>query len=144
MVYRAVSILFGHFVVNTPVKFNQFNKVKTKWYARGTQKLVSTYDLPNSGPRGGGGLGVWVFCYSGVKTENTQSAKICLNFNFWEGAGLGVGLYSGSQNSKCQDLPKFQFSGGGGFSDLKFQRGALWRIWTQIYCSHGNLLVHHR
>ena len=25
--------------------------------------------------------------YSGVKTENTQSAKICLNFNFLGGGG---------------------------------------------------------
>ena len=37
----------------------------------------------------------------------TQSAKICLNFN-WGGGVLP------SQNLKCQDLPKFQFSGGGG------------------------------
>ena len=55
---------------------------------------------------GGGGGGV----YSGVKTENTQSGKICLNFNF-QGEG---GEYSGSQNSKFQDLPKFQFSRGEG------------------------------
>ena len=55
--------------------------------------------------------------YSGVTTENTQSAKICLNFNF---------------------------RGGGGLSDLKFQRGALWRIWSQLYCVYRNLLVHHR
>ena len=114
--------------------------------------------------RGGG--------YSRVKTENTQSAKIWLNFNFR--GGWGVGWWWGvlwSQNwkySKCQDLPKFQFSGGGGYSGsqnwkyskckiclnlggglsgLQFQRGALWRIWTQIYCLrlvYRNLLVHHR
>ena len=30
--------------------------------------------------------------YSGVKTENTQSAKICINFNF--GGGGGVTLES--------------------------------------------------
>ena len=43
---------------------------------------------------------------------------------------LGEGVFLGSQNSKCQDLPKFQFSGGGeGYScqDLpKFQSGVLW------------------
>ena len=39
--------------------------------------------------------------------SNTQSAKICLNFNFQGG-------YSGVKHSKYQDLPKFQFSGGGG------------------------------
>ena len=40
----------------------------------------------------------------------TQSAKICLNFNF-RGGGGGC---SGKSNPKCQDLPKFQFSRGGG------------------------------
>ena len=34
--------------------------------------------------------------------------------------------------------------GGGGLSGLKFQKGAFWRIWTKIYCSARNLLVHHR
>ena len=53
--------------------------VLTRWYPRGIQKLVSTYDLP--------------------KLQN------CLNLNF---------------------------RGRGGLSGLKFQRGALWRIWTQI------------
>ena len=41
----------------------------------------------------------------------TESAKICLDFNL----GGGGEWYSlPSQNSKCQDLPRFQFSGGGG------------------------------
>ena len=48
-------------------------------YPRGIQKSVSTYDLPDSGPPVGE--------YSGVKTENTQSGKICLNFNFRGGGG---------------------------------------------------------
>ena len=38
----------------------------------------------------------------------TQSAKICLNFNFQSR------VFCASQNSKCQDLPKFQFSQGVG------------------------------
>ena len=38
------------------------------------------------------------------ETEKCQSAKICLNFN--------LGGYSEIEKSKCQDLPKFQFSGG--------------------------------
>ena len=144
----------------------------TRWYPRGIQKLVSTYDLPDSGPTGkcqdGGG-------FSGVRTENTQSAKNYLNFNLRGGGGCVVwtentqiakiylnlnfrgGGYSGvrTENTECQDLPKFKFSGGGtleselkilksakiclnfnflrgGLSGLKFQRGALWRIWTQI------------
>ena len=87
-------------------------KYPTRWYPWGIQKLVSTYSLKTENTQcqdlpkfqfGEGEAG-----YSGqVKTEYTQSAKICLNFNFWEGVGL---------------------------SCLKFQRRALWRIWTQIYC----------
>ena len=75
----------------------------------------------------------------GTLESNTQITKICLNFNFQGG-------YSGVKYSKCQDLSKFQFGGGGG-SGLKFQRGALWRIWTKIYCLrlvYRNLLVHRR
>ena len=32
---------------------------------------------------------------------------------------------------------------GGGYSGLQFQKGVNWRIWTKIYCSARNLLVHH-
>ena len=31
----------------------------------------------------------------------------------------------------------------GGYSGLQFQKGVTWRIWTKIYCSARNLLVHH-
>ena len=68
-------------------------------------------DLPKfqfSG-RGGGG-------YS--ETEKSQSAKICLNFNFRGGE------YSETEKSKCQDLPKFQFSGGGGYSETEKSQSA--------------------
>ena len=34
-------------------------------------------------------------------------------------------------------------NGGGGYSGLQFQKGVNWRIWTKIYCSARNLLVHH-
>ena len=51
----------------------------------GGYRLVSTYDLPDSGPMGGGGWG-----YSGVKSENTQSAKKLLNFNFRGEGYFGV------------------------------------------------------
>ena len=67
--------------------------------AQRSNEMVSTEDTEISlhirSPRfwasqwGGGG---WE--YSGVTTENTQSAKICLNFNFWGGGG-GGGLWSG-------------------------------------------------
>ena len=63
------------------------------------------------------------------RTENTQSAKICLNFNLgWRGG------YSGVKYSKCQDLPKFQFGRGGhgGVSGLKFQRGSLENLDTNF------------
>ena len=67
----------------------------TRRYPWGIQRLVSTYS--NSNGRGGG--------YS--CQVKTQSAKIWPTFHFrW-----GGGLFCSSQNSKCQDLPKFQFSG---------------------------------
>ena len=69
----------------------------------------------------------------------TQSAKICLNFNFRgvEGGGYsgvvrtesakicpnfsGGGEFWGSENSKCQDLTKFKILGGGrGYGGGKF------------------------
>ena len=92
--------------------FTDFNE----WYPwgiswSGFHRLVSTYDLPDSKPGrrgcggwgtlksqnwkcqdlpkfqfvgGGGGWGGWVDTLSQVKT---QSAKICLNFNFHWGEG---------------------------------------------------------
>ena len=35
------------------------------------------------------------------------------------------------------------FQNGEGYSGLQFQKGVNWRIWTKIYCSTRNLLVHH-
>ena len=64
--------------------------------------------------------------YSGV--VKTQSAKICLNFNF---RGRGYSGVVKTQSAKI--CLNFNFQGRG-LSDLKFQRGALWRIWTKIYC----------
>ena len=46
-------------------------------------------------------------CSAVVKTK---SAKMCLNFNL-RGAGRR-GEFCSIQNSKSQDLPKFQFPGG--------------------------------
>ena len=60
-----------------------------------------------------------------VKSQKLISAKICLDFNFW-GVGEGGEVFYGiqkSKNSKCQDLPKFEFSGAGGYStELKSQK----------------------
>ena len=50
----------------------------------------------------------------------TQSAKICLNSNF-----QGGGDVLESQNPKCQDLSKFQFSGGGVFWKVKTQNAKI-------------------
>ena len=74
----------------------------------------------------------------GTLESNTQSAKICLNFNFRRGGDSGVkyskckhlpkfqflwrGGYSGAKYSKCQDLPKFQFSEGRGDSGVKYSK----------------------
>ena len=79
--------------------------IETRWYPREIQILVSTYVLGQDLPKfifscvcvGGGG-------YSGqVKTEKSQSVKICLNFN-WQGGGVILGksklksLFWASQN----------------------------------------------
>ena len=39
--------------------------------------------------------------------------------------------------------PKSEVFQKGGYSGLQFQKGVNWRIWTKIYCSARNLLVHH-
>ena len=113
LVQKKISVLFIALLISYIRSFSRFCRLCpkrwTRWYPRGIQKLVSTYDL-----RGG---------YSGVRTENTQSAKICL------------GGYSGVRTENTQSVKiclNFNFFWGGGLSDLKFQRGALWRIWTQI------------
>ena len=75
----------------------------------------------------------------GTLESSTQSAKICLNFNLGEGGTL----VSNTQSAKI--CLNFNFQGG--ILRSQFQRGALWRIWTKIYCLssvYRNLLVHHR
>ena len=95
----------------------QFNYIcatlTTRWCPWGIQILVSTCVLGQDLPKFI--FSLWGGGYSGqVKSEKSWSAKICLNFNFRGGGG---GVFWASQNwkvLKCQDLPKFQFSGGGG------------------------------
>ena len=123
--------------------------VTMRWYPQGIQKLVCTYELPetpwqNFNFQGGGGGGILgqsnfkvpspsqisIFREreGAVKTQSvlakfqfsrgggysgvvkTQSAKSYANFNWRR---CRVGGFWGSQNSKCQVLAKFQFSGGG-------------------------------
>ena len=66
---------------------------------------------------------------------------------FYFGGGvqffLGGGVTLESELKKCLNL-NFR---GGGLSSLKFQRGALWRIWTQILLFEVTVhkpAVHHR
>ena len=80
-------------------------------------KYSKSQDLPKFQFSGGGGYSV---------TENTQSPKICLNFNFRGGGGV----FCNWKYSKSQDLPKFQFSGGGGI--LYYRIGVFCRIWTKF------------
>ena len=95
-------------------------------------RFVSTYDLPDSKPTGGGGGVAGVLCQ--VKT---QSAKICLNFNFWGGGGTICQV-----KTQCAKIClNFNFQVGGGSVP---RVGALSEFWTKIYCSARNLLVHHR
>ena len=51
--------------------------------------------------------------YSGVRTENTQSCKICLNFNFrgWGYSGLNFGHLKSEV---------FHWGGGGVYSGVNF------------------------
>ena len=67
-----------------------------------------------------------IFGRGGILKLKSQSAKICLNFNFWGGIlklksqsakicpnfNFREGGYSETEKSKCQDLPTFQFLGG--------------------------------
>ena len=125
----------------------------------GIQRLVSTYsnhqnpkcqDLPKIQFFRGGSV---------LESQNTQSAKICLNFHFQGGGCSGNSKYSKcqdlptfqlggggvleSQNPKCQDLSKLQFLGGGGHSGTKSQnRGVLENLLKNFW--KLSLLVHHR
>ena len=81
----------------------------------GGYRLVSTYYLPDS--RGGGG-------YSGVKTENTQSAKKWHNFNLGGGCTLESKLkilkvprIFRSKLWSSQIWSSFYFGGGGSISE---------------------------
>ena len=58
--------------------------------------------------------------------EKSQSAKICLNFNF----GGGDILKLKSQSAKISD--NFHFRGGGGILKLYFRIGVFCRIWTKF------------
>ena len=92
--------------------------MQTRWYPWGIQISLHI--------RAYGEVG-----YCAVKAENTQNAKICLNFYLG-----GGGVFWASQNwkvLKCQDLPKFQFSGGGAvILGTKSQNRVNWDFWTKF------------
>ena len=83
-----------------------FVNCRTRWYPRGIQELVSTYELPETLVRGGG--------YS--RPTQTHSAKICPNFHFRGGGDCGKVMFS----QTCVIL-----SGGG---DLCMMSLPIW--WT--------------
>ena len=58
--------------------------------------------------------------------------------SFHCGGGGGGGLSDLNFGQLKSEVSHFR----GWLSGLKFQRGALWRIWTQIYCSYRNLFGH--
>ena len=115
----------------------QSSKICLNFNFQGEGVLTALFTkLPDGLPpyrMGSGGRSVWQFpidifpffrerpvtkelaaLWIGLLKVKTQSAKICLNFNF-------QGVLE-NQNPKCQDLPKFQFLGGGsGKSKLKTQ-----------------------
>ena len=66
-----------------------------------------------------------------------------INFGHLKSEVFRNGGYSGVNFGHLKNL-KFSEMGGGGLSGLKFQKGVFWKIWTKIYCSARNLLVHHR
>ena len=56
----------------------------------------------------------------------------------------GRGGYSGvSFGHPKSEVFRNGVGGVGGLSGLQFQKGAFWKIWTKIYCSAKNLLVHY-
>ena len=136
----------------------------TRWYPRGIQKLVSTYDLPklqnclNFNLGGGEYSGVrtekYSKCqdllkfqvsggYSGVRTKKYSKCQDLLKFQF-SGGGEG-GLYTGLKYSKFQYLPKFQFRGGGGLWSEIPERGFLEKLDTNFtvwgYCTQTCLCI---
>ena len=69
--------------------------------------------------------------YSGVNFGHPKS-------EVFRNGGGDSGLNFGHPKSEV-----FRNGGGGGYSGLQFQKGVFWKIWTKIYCSARNLLVHH-
>ena len=94
-------------------------------------KYSMSQDLPKIHFLGGEGAGGYSV------TENTQSPKICLNFNFGSGVfwhwtylksrdlskfQFWAGVYCSWKYSKSQHLSKFQFSGGAVFCNWKYSK----------------------
>ena len=83
------------------MKVNTTVQNTTRWYPRGIQQLVSTYELPET--RGG----AWGGCPDQLNSKCQDLSK---------SAYLGGGLSGPDQlNPKCQDLAISAFSGGRGW-----------------------------
>ena len=124
----------------------------------GGYRLVSTYDLPHF-PKLGRGVfrsklwssQIWSFPkwggYSGVNFGHLKSEVFRNGGVFWSklwSSQIWSFLKWGGVLWSNFGHLKSEMGGGGGLSGLKFQKGAFWKIWTKIYCSARNLLVHHR
>ena len=83
-------------IISLQIHVSKATCIETRWYPRGIQKLVSTYELPE----------IWEGGYSGVcKTESAMSWP---NFNFG-----GRGGYSRlTQTHSAKIYPNLHFQGG--------------------------------
>ena len=141
---------------NVEKNWCQTNTVEMRQYPWRIQRLVSTHQLAHKSIGGGG-------THDQLKSKVTQSgqiymgggaysrptqiqcAKIYPNFHFG-----GGGIVETNSNSKCQDLPKFSFSGGEGGewgysrpTFLKYLSGGTQGILHQKF-SKPSLLLHRR
>ena len=126
-----------HILLHSYAHYNV--KCQTRWYPWGIQQLVSTYSnlqlqtgllMGCSGkskpkvPRSGK---ISIFKGGGVPESQNPKCQDLAKFQFSGERGVLE-----SQNPKCQDLAKFQLGGGGGFG-TKFQnRGVLSNLVKKI------------
>ena len=117
-------------------------------------KYSKCQDLPKFQFSGGGGVDLKSNTQSakiclnfngggGVLKSNTKSGKICLNFNFWGGRVFWSQILKVPRSAYISI-----FWGGGGTLEPNSRTGVFWRIWTknllsEVNCTR-NLLVHHR
>ena len=75
--------------------------------------------------------------YCGVKTENTQSAKICLNFNFRRGGGAlwsEIPQRGSLENLDTNLLFEVSVQKPACASQIVSHKLRMWRLITEVYC----------